>query len=730
MTDAIASPPGQRAHPHHTHSVRMFLPAGVVAGGMFLSIVLPNGGPIVLGAGLGLVAASSVRLHDWLVSSAVRLRDLFRPIRWLGDTVGEPIFSLILTARPLVLPLLAALAIGTFQLGWPIQMLVGALFVLIAWFVVIHPEERSLDVMLKAADRKIDSWGRWVGKHVAWMAALLLVVAFPASLAARTALTYFGDIGGSAAFLLVSALVLWTAALLLRLAGDATSYLRIALTFVLSIGLLRAAMAVGLLPGDRVVGDALPWLPSAVTWAAITLIALDVALHIVDAWVIDRSQGRVRKLLNALIGASSKRWRGGAPRPDAGGQRARTGRPGQTRVEGLRIVREFGLAASVGATVVLLGSAVYGLAATARPGQSLAKPGVPAGAGTVTAVTGGDRALADAFSPVLALTADERWSPIRVDSYLEQARLGASSHPVGSISDLPSSCGRNGQNNCYRLTIQCATGDDPCAHGELASNSSRRARSTVIHVPADGATYVRIVHKEHPPADGSPNPFTGWSTRDRGLAGLNTLIQYWYFYDYDEWVAPAFAGVLTQRHESDWEAVTVGLSGTRPLFVAYSEHCSGTWVRWPRAEVSNDPSMPGGTHPLVAVARGSHANYPEADQERSPDWTHCQGLPAGLTSLVSYASNIRDKTEYTWLWHQPPRGLILVDATTRPMSFPGSWGGHDETILYNFKADQISVNGPGPLSPPLQELWRHPLQKIFCSYSHPGDYAPTGCPSS
>jgi hypothetical protein len=132
--------------------------------------------------------------------------------------------------------------------------------------------------------------------------------------------------------------------------------------------------------------------------------------------------------------------------------------------------------------------------------------------------------------------------------------------------------------------------------------------------------------------------------------------------------------------------------------------------------------MPGGTHPLVAVARGSHANYPEADQQRSPDWTHCQGLPAGLTTLVSYASNIRDKTEYTWLWHEPARGLILLDSKTQPMLYPGSWGAHDETYLYNFNANQIVANGAGPLSPPLQALWQDPLKKIYCNYAHPADF--------
>jgi hypothetical protein len=34
-------------------------------------------------------------------------------------------------------------------------------------------------------------------------------------------------------------------------------------------------------------------------------------------------------------------------------------------------------------------------------------------------------------------------------------------------------------------------------------------------------------------------------------------------------VAPVLGGRIVQRHEGDWEAVTVGLSDAKPLFVAF-----------------------------------------------------------------------------------------------------------------------------------------------------------------
>ncbi len=60
---------------------------------------------------------------------------------------------------------------------------------------------------------------------------------------------------------------------------------------------------------------------------------------------------------------------------------------------------------------------------------------------------------------------------------------------------------------------------------------------------------------------------------------------------------------IHQHHEGDWEAVTVGLSADRPLFVDWSAHCAGEWRPFAGATLVADP---GGerTHPgLVDRAR-------------------------------------------------------------------------------------------------------------------------------
>jgi len=227
-----------------------------------------------------------------------------------------------------------------------------------------------------------------------------------------------------------------------------------------------------------------------------------------------------------------------------------------------------------------------------------------------------------------------------------------------------------------------------------------------------------------PAEEAKPPPAPSSYADDRALAAAYAPVlaltrdERWSPIAYDEWETHVFAGKLVQRHEGDWEAVTIGLSDTDPLFVAYSAHCAGTWVPWEEAELSD--RLGGRAHPLVAVAEGSHANYPRADQKRSPDWAGCQGAPEGTTTLLSYASNIRDKTEYGWEWYPEESGIHVVSETEAPMSFPGYWGAGESTTLYGFFKKTALGNGHAPETPSEQPLWRTPVTKIFC-----GNYSRT-----
>ncbi|WP_410968827.1 hypothetical protein, partial [Salmonella sp. SAL4444] len=65
-----------------------------------------------------------------------------------------------------------------------------------------------------------------------------------------------------------------------------------------------------------------------------------------------------------------------------------------------------------------------------------------------------------------------------------------------------------------------------------------------------------------------------------------------------------------QAHEGDWEVIAVVLTNaSKPLYVGYSEHCSGqrrAWARVPKR----------GTHPVAYVALGSHSHWFAAGDQR------------------------------------------------------------------------------------------------------------------
>ena len=73
-----------------------------------------------------------------------------------------------------------------------------------------------------------------------------------------------------------------------------------------------------------------------------------------------------------------------------------------------------------------------------------------------------------------------------------------------------------------------------------------------------------------------------------------TVIQYWLYYPFND-------GPLN-NHEGDWEMVQVTLEDGDPLSASYSQHFSGQVADW-------EDVLKRDEHPVVYVARGSHANY-------------------------------------------------------------------------------------------------------------------------
>jgi len=96
----------------------------------------------------------------------------------------------------------------------------------------------------------------------------------------------------------------------------------------------------------------------------------------------------------------------------------------------------------------------------------------------------------------------------------------------------------------------------------------------------------------------------------RGRGGYRDLlaIEYWYAYLYNDWKTV---------HEMDWEEVVVVFRVDRkgsemPMACACSAHHGGYRLRWDKVEKADDQGNrqdENGTHPVIYVAQGSHANY-------------------------------------------------------------------------------------------------------------------------
>lgn len=646
-------------------------------------------------------------LADWHASGSLILLGIalgaliaWRP-KWPG-IAAHPIVSLAKTIRPLLLPLLVLLAAGTITFEWWLQAVLGAALLLVAWYGVVRPEaERS-------KEDSGDESPRTVAKHAAIAVGAGLLVVAVARVAGIDS-PYFEAVGIVSSSVLLLAIVLWFAALALRLFSFSTGRIRALFSFTVGIALLILAVAVGLLPGrPAILGEGWTTAFEIFAGCALAFLAIEMACEI------------RRKLQAETEPDPEDKPKGkhlSGRKPNGGDDK---------RGDYTRGAAKWGLTAASVAAVVLAIAIGIGLVSSAERGHAInppeeesveaRAPGAPARATWIE--------LARKYAPVLALTKDERWSPIRADSYAENATLkGPPQHPHGDepwtrprgsvpIRELPKRCPEFGQTTCYRLSIDCETGEEECAH------KSSRVPGRLYR---DGAVYVRVLRKGHIPSSEPRGVFIDRGPfRDR----LETLIQYWYFYYYDEWEAPVFAGLLTQRHESDWEAVTIGLDETnRPLFVADSAHCAGSWQYWNEVEASTRVPGPR-THPLVAVAEGSHANYADVEQERSPDWASCAGAPAGAATALSFASNIRDRTELGWLWYPPPNGWVRAIASKPPMSFPGFWGTEEHTVLRTFRPNPIG-DGEAPKTPTLQPLWQEPVRFIFCKrYSGPVDCGP------
>jgi hypothetical protein len=180
--------------------------------------------------------------------------------------------------------------------------------------------------------------------------------------------------------------------------------------------------------------------------------------------------------------------------------------------------------------------------------------------------------LARRYAPELRLTAGEPYRPLALPDYVRAAALRTGVPPHGVVA----------QPRPTLFTLPTALG---------ASYLDVRGAEPYWHA----ATY-RAIESRLEAASAEPTVY--WHLARQPSTGRIAL-EYWFLYLYND---------FTDRHEADWEGVTVFLADGRPIGASYSQHQGRRWAAWGAAPLDRGPS--------VYVGRGSHANYPAPGRPR------------------------------------------------------------------------------------------------------------------
>ena len=182
-------------------------------------------------------------------------------------------------------------------------------------------------------------------------------------------------------------------------------------------------------------------------------------------------------------------------------------------------------------------------------------------------------------------------------------------------------------------------------------------------------------------------------------AGIRTILQYWFFYSLDDWRNSPSRPTIWHMHEGDWEEVAVALDAAdRPVQAAASQHNLGVVRPWSRVSRS-------GTHPVVYVALGSHANYFTPGLRGVPRVPHVippsfSGVPLPEPDFTSTQVTVRSAA------------IVDLSSGTAPwLSYAGSWGDGSYLLVRQVSGKYTHLRvGDSPIGPAFHSVWRDPLQ--------------------
>jgi hypothetical protein len=197
--------------------------------------------------------------------------------------------------------------------------------------------------------------------------------------------------------------------------------------------------------------------------------------------------------------------------------------------------------------------------------------------------------LAAKYAPILRLASGEHYRPLRLEDYLSKTVLRSGTPPYGTLTQAqPTLFSLPATTVSTYLDIR---GAEPNAH------------------PGNYPTIEQQLEAAR------PQPTVYFHFAYQPSKG-RVAIEYWLLYLYNDFY---------DDHEADWEGVTVVLENGVPIGAAYSQHQGRKWIAWTALSKT-------GPHPIVYVARGSHAGYPKAGRYSiRVCWTkygrHCSPTP-------------------------------------------------------------------------------------------------------
>jgi hypothetical protein len=287
---------------------------------------------------------------------------------------------------------------------------------------------------------------------------------------------------------------------------------------------------------------------------------------------------------------------------------------------------------------------------------------VPSSSATVGA-TPPARELLARHVPILVLHPSERLSPVPVEGFLAD-------------SDLQ----RRTASGWEKIEESLPAGGSDLRLDQRMCSATEGPAATPCYAAAEQA------HGAGPVVYGSAR-----------RSGDRIDLQYWLWYPFNPYSA---APGLWQVHEGDWEAVSVivDLAGN-PLHVGYSQHSRGQRREWAKA-----PKQ--GLRPLVYVALGSHANYPDAGIQLFDP----RVVEKLLISIIRQSGGRPiDRTGRGRVVRPVLVPVNRVDPSW--MRFAGRWG--EDEYLRVPGGQPVASGGGGPRGPVFHDQWRRPVREVL-----------------